>query len=173
MFLCKTSLYIDQHELWWIMWILLNHLSHVYFLQQEFECWLQSHLPLLVAWTSALSLCFLESCWGQVKHEVMSSSEEDKCLCLFISLGVCVIFIFHSQIEKIFLLNFILFLRETETAQVGERQRERGKERIPSRLHAASTEPNAGLELMNCEIMTWVETKSQMLSWLSHPGTSK
>ena len=34
-----------------------------------------------------------------------------------------------------------------------------------------STEPDAGLELMNCEIMTWAETKSQMLNQLSHAGT--
>ena len=31
---------------------------------------------------------------------------------------------------------------------------EREGERIPSRLHAVSTEPNVGLELMNYEIMT-------------------
>ena len=41
----------------------------------------------------------------------------------------------------------------------GEREPERGRERqgereIPSRLHAVSTEPNLGLELMNHEIMT-------------------
>ena len=38
-----------------------------------------------------------------------------------------------------------------------EREREREREREtenPSRLHAVSTEPNMGLELMNCEIMT-------------------
>ena len=33
-------------------------------------------------------------------------------------------------------------------------QRERERERIPSRLHTVSTEPNAGLELTNREIMT-------------------
>ena len=32
-------------------------------------------------------------------------------------------------------------------------ERER-RERIPNRLHAVSAEPNAGLELMYCEIMT-------------------
>ena len=37
---------------------------------------------------------------------------------------------------------------------MGERQRERGRDRIPSRLHNVSTEPNAGLELTNREIMT-------------------
>ena len=54
-----------------------------------------------------------------------------------------------------------------------EGQRERGRERIPGRLCAVSAEPNAGLELMNCEIMTWAETKSQMLNRLSHPGTPR
>ena len=43
------------------------------------------------------------------------------------------------------------------------RGRER-REKIPSRLYAISTEPDVGLELMNCEITTWAETKSQMLS---------
>ena len=38
----------------------------------------------------------------------------------------------------------------------GERVRERKNERmrIPSRLHAVSTEPDVGLDLMNHEIMT-------------------
>ena len=35
-----------------------------------------------------------------------------------------------------------------------ERERERERERIPSRLHTVSAEPEAGLKLMNCEIMT-------------------
>ena len=35
-----------------------------------------------------------------------------------------------------------------------ERERERERERIPSSLHAVSTESNAGLEPMNHEIMT-------------------
>ena len=38
--------------------------------------------------------------------------------------------------------------------QVGEGQRERGKERMPSRLHTVSAEPDVGLELANHEIMT-------------------
>ena len=33
-------------------------------------------------------------------------------------------------------------------------QRERERERIPSMLLAVSAEPDAGLELTNCEIMT-------------------
>ena len=47
---------------------------------------------------------------------------------------------------------------------------EREGERIPSRPRSVSREPNAGLKLTNCEIMTWAEIKSQMLNWLSHPG---
>ena len=37
----------------------------------------------------------------------------------------------------------------------GEKQKERERERIPSRFeHTVSTEPDAGLNPMNCEIMT-------------------
>ena len=42
----------------------------------------------------------------------------------------------------------IYFERERERAEKGQR------EIIPSRLHAVSTEPYAGAEPMNCEIMT-------------------
>ena len=45
---------------------------------------------------------------------------------------------------------FIYFEREYEQG----RGRERGRARIPSRLHAVSAEPNVGLELTNCKIMT-------------------
>ena len=41
-----------------------------------------------------------------------------------------------------------------ECIQVGEGQRERGRQRILSRLHAVSTELDPGLNLMTCEIMT-------------------
>ena len=41
---------------------------------------------------------------------------------------------------------------EKTHVQAGEGQRE--SERIPRRLHSASTEPNAGLDLKNHEIMT-------------------
>ena len=35
-----------------------------------------------------------------------------------------------------------------------ERERERGRGRIPSRFHTISTEPDAGLDLTNREILT-------------------
>ena len=64
---------------------------------------------------------------------------------------------------------FVYFERERGKAWAGEGQR--GRERIPSRLHAVSTDPDVGLESTNHEIMTWAEIKSQRLNWLSHPGT--
>ena len=51
---------------------------------------------------------------------------------------------------------FIHFLRDRDRVQVEEGQRERGRHRIgsSSRLRAVSTEPDPGLKLTNCEIMT-------------------
>ena len=45
-----------------------------------------------------------------------------------------------------------------------------GRQRIPSRLHIDSTEPDMGLNPTNCEIMTRAKIKSRMLNQLSHPG---
>ena len=42
----------------------------------------------------------------------------------------------------------------------------KGRERIPSRLHAVSAEPVSRLDLMKCEIMTWAQ-----INQVSHPGT--
>ena len=61
-------------------------------------------------------------------------------------------------------------MRERESTCAGAsrgRGRGRGRERIPSRLRTASTEPDAGLELNNREIMTWAETKSGTLNRLT------
>ena len=52
--------------------------------------------------------------------------------------------------KKHFLSLFIL--REREKERAGKRQRK--GERIPSRLHTISAEPNAGLKLLNGEITT-------------------
>ena len=53
---------------------------------------------------------------------------------------------------------------------MGEGQGERERERIPSRVHTVSIEPNVELKPMNHETMTWAETKSWTLNQLSHPG---
>ena len=44
--------------------------------------------------------------------------------------------------------------KERETECKWGKGKERGRQRIPSRLCTISTEPDAGLERMNCEIMT-------------------
>ena len=64
---------------------------------------------------------------------------------------------FTSFLKNVYL--FILTERESNMHKLGrgrerERQRDRETERIPSRLHAISTEPNVGLERTNHEIMT-------------------
>ena len=63
----------------------------------------------------------------------------------------------QAYIKKKF--KFIYFERQSVKAHMGEEQRESDRERIPSRLHNVSREPNVGLELMNQEIMTWAEIK--------------
>ena len=51
--------------------------------------------------------------------------------------------------------------REGERERGREGERERGRERISSRLYTISKEPNMGLELMNCEMVTRAGNKSQ------------
>ena len=86
-------------------------------------------------------------------------------------------FIFGKQ-RQIYYLSLILFFLNLSLfiyfgrcrdSACGERTERR--ERIPSRLRAASSEHDVGLELTkNCKTMIWAETKSQMLNQLSHPG---
>ena len=70
----------------------------------------------------------------------------------------------------LFIFNVYLFWERASTCQGGA---EREGERIPARLHTVRVEPDAGLELMNHEIMTWAETKSGTLNRLSHPGVPR
>ena len=60
-------------------------------------------------------------------------------------------------------------MREIERAG-GRGETERERERIPSRLQAVSTEPNAELELTNPESITQAEIGSQPLNRLIHPS---
>ena len=65
-----------------------------------------------------------------------------------------------------------MFIFERESTWGRGREREGDTESEAGfRLQAVSTEPDAGLELINCEIMTRAQTKSQTLNLLSHPGT--
>ena len=54
----------------------------------------------------------------------------------------------------IIIFKFIYFEREREQVLMGGTERERKRDRIPSRLHTVSTDLELGLELMNQEIMT-------------------
>ena len=63
------------------------------------------------------------------------------------------------RVSFFFLSLFTYFERERERAQIG-RGRERGRERIPRRLHTVTTEPDAEPDLKNCEIMTQAEIQS-------------
>ena len=73
---------------------------------------------------------------------------------------------------SLFLSLFIYFERESTCAWMGEGQREREKEREnPKQALQVNVESNVGLEPTTLKIMSWAETKSQSLNWLSHPGT--
>ena len=52
---------------------------------------------------------------------------------------------------------YLFILREKESTIRGRAERHGERERILSRLHTVSAEPNMGLELTNREIMTWAE----------------
>ena len=52
--------------------------------------------------------------------------------------------------------------KERERAQAGEGQKKR--ERIPSRFHAVSTEPNMGLNPTNLKITTPAQIESRTLN---------
>ena len=113
--------------------------------------WKESWLGLSVVWNSGI-LSLLEltvACWASY---FTSSEPQD----------------LHSFL---FSLKFIYLFWERERVSKHKqgRGRDRGRERIPSRLCTVSTEPDVGLKPMNCEIMTWAETKSRPPNRLSHP----
>ena len=76
--------------------------------------------------------------------------------------------LFYFILIIIFKNVFTYFEREKEWAEEGKKEGERENPKQASHHRA---EPDARLQLMNHEIMTWTETKSQMLNQLSHPGT--
>ena len=57
-------------------------------------------------------------------------------------------FLLFTSLPTSFFLSLFIYLRETETVQVGEGQRESKRGRIPSRVCTVSAEPDAGLEPM-------------------------
>ena len=59
----------------------------------------------------------------------------------------------HQRLKKYF--NVYLFLRESERQHEWERGRDRGRQKNPKQASGLgfSTEPDTGLELLNCEIV--------------------
>ena len=73
-----------------------------------------------------------------------------------------------SFLKCLFVCLFVCFERERESSNGGEVEREKGRERIPSRLHF-SMESDVGLD--PTAMRSWPGPKSsQMLNQLSHPG---
>ena len=67
---------------------------------------------------------------------------------------------------SLFLGLFIYFEKEGWWGEMG-RERERESQ---AGSNAVSTEPDVGLSLRNCEILTRAEIKNWMLNWKNHPG---
>lgn len=78
-------------------------------------------------------------------------------------------------VHTLFFLSLLPIICFLERERRHKRGREKGQERIPSSRDSpcTSTEPDAGLNLMNHEIMTWAEIKSRLLNRLSYPGASR
>ena len=66
---------------------------------------------------------------------------------------------------SLFFFEVLLIYFEREKACEQGRGRERGRERIPSRIHVVSAEPDVGLNVMSHELKS-----SQMHNQLSHPS---
>ena len=61
-----------------------------------------------------------------------------------------------------------IFERERQSMSGGGAERETHTEsEAGSRLWAVSMEPDMGLEIMNCEVMTWAEVR-QSTDWATH-----
>ena len=73
----------------------------------------------------------------------------------------------------IFIFSSLFILRETETVWVGEGQRERGRDRIWSRLQALSRQHRARCGTQTHELWDHDLSRSWMLNQLSHPGTPR
>ena len=95
----------------------------------------------------------------------------DYCFNFFAGYGSVQIFYFF--LFQFFFFYVYLFLRDREgqsTSGGGAEKEWDTESEAGSRLWAISTEPDTGLKLTNCEIMTWAEVGHNRLS---HPGAQK
>ena len=73
--------------------------------------------------------------------------------------------VFASSLKKIFFVNVFIYFwdRERQSMNGGGAEREGDTEsETGSRLRAISPEPDAGLELTDCEIVTWLKSDAQL-----------
>ena len=111
-------------------------LAHIHIVTQLLQlCSGEGASPRVITWQlwgDLVILIILGFCWEECLRGMPENS------------GICLL--------SFFFFNFLsLFILRKRMRRV--RAERGGRERIPSRLHTVSTEPNAGLELTNREIM--------------------
>ena len=80
-------------------------------------------------------------------------------MCILLKRASTLILHFRIISNKLFLMLIYFWERDRDREWEGERQREKGRQRNWNGLYTDSRKPSAGLELMNCEIMTWAEVR--------------
>ena len=109
---------------------------------------------ILKAWAKDQHRVIFTTCYWSSNHRALIPERQWRC-----------------HLSPFFFSLNLFILRNSVWAEEGKSVWER--KGIPSRLRTVSTEPNAGLKLMNHKIITWAEIKRQTLNWLSHPGNLK
>ena len=101
----------------------------------------------------------------QQEHHVIRPRGEGL-QCLHILATTC-----HFLFSFLYIYSLFIYFWETASAWERGRERERERERESQTGSTLSSEPDMGLDLTNCEIMTWAKIQIWTLNWLSHPGT--
>ena len=122
------------------------------------ECWFKWHIPENSEWVGQR---WDMGGWEHFRHVwcglgECSASPNIRIIWDVLSLKICNV--------------YYLFLRERETARVGEGQRERGRHRIWSRLQALSCQHRARHGARTHELWDHDLSRSWTLNRLSHPG---
>ena len=73
------------------------------------------------------------------------------------------------ELKQLFFFKFIFLFWERAPIEEGQREEETESQAGS----APSAQPDVGLKLTNCEIVTWAELKSQALDRLRHPDAPK
>ena len=99
-------------------------------------------------------------CGGNTSGTMKALLKVIVCACVCVCVCVCVYAVKHTNlafhIGEVFFKSIYFFWGD-----------EGQRERIPGRLRVVSPETYSGF--MNCETMTWAETKNRMLNWPGAP----